>query len=173
MDNSDLRISVQPNNNPLSVSENNTTSNNALTPSAISHDSGNRNKVFLFLLFFLLMSMLIISSGFNIYQSKKISSSLPLDPTKSFLKSYGMTYYFESEIKDIKKDNSKITLVSAVNDPQLPPLTLDSKSVIYISNKQVYHQTDASQLKVGQKIGLLLIYNNLSSWHIVRVTILE
>jgi hypothetical protein len=99
---------------------------------------------------------------------------LPISPQKSFITSYGMGYYVETRIREIKQIQNQTEIITEVEDSDFPKIYLQPITLLFtnIDGDNVFETAPLSDFKPGSKIGIFLIYSNFEKWMIVRIALL-
>lgn len=163
---------VTANPNPQSIPGNTNNFNNNNNP------AHKKSSIPLFLMILVTSIIIFLLVGIFLFKYMKIgnaSYTLPIDPQKSFIKSYGMTYYLETTLKEIRPVKEGQELIPEIIDPQLPTIILTPNTPVYRDTEKdrTFDRIDRNVLKPGQKVGVLLFHNNLTTWRTVRVTVLN
>lgn len=124
-----------------------------------------------------LLVALIVSIAANFLQFQGLLLNkgllrLPIDPQNRSIKSYATTYYFETYIREIKGVSNDIELITDIKDPLIPKFIVSSETIVFVPADGTYKGVSSSQLKVGQKVGVLIRYVQNQKPYADRVTIL-
>ncbi len=127
------------------------------------------------LTFLLLISIVLNVTQFSLFTFKDLTAKYPrnfaINPDNPKLLKFGMTYYLEGQIKQVKKEGNTLELITDIEN--LPKVYVEGNTNILTKRGSEYSTSDRDQIVAGKKVNLLLFNSNMEKWFLSRVVILN
>lgn len=99
---------------------------------------------------------------------------LPIDIDDPAVFATTLSYTFEGNVKELKRDGEDTILITDLNLKGLPTFIITPKTTIsYLDSNSRFQLAKLADLKPAQKVRVVTVYGlKLKSWYVVRVSIL-
>jgi len=134
-----------------------------------------KHNVLHILVFILFICSLLINTlqffGFSFGNLKNpMSQNLKISPNNPGLIRYGLTYYLQGQINEVKNTGTNMEIITDI--PDLPKLYIDKRTNILAKNGDKYDTISKDQIRPGRKVNLLLFNTSMKDWFLARIVLL-